>query len=220
MNTRILAACLLTSSFLAGCASDSVKNSDNPEVIYNAAVKFIEKSRYLDAIDHLNEIRHRFPQSRFAALAELKTGDMEFKQENYTEAAASYKVFVELYPNHAEAAYAAYQRALSYYNDTPDVEARDQGTARDANEVAEQLIARYPKSEYVPKAKELIVKGRRKLALKEAYVARFYERRGAKTAALKRWQLLLKDYADLKADPESAGLMAEAEKKTQQLGGS
>ncbi len=94
MKSLLFAVLALT--LLGGCASDSVKNSDNPEVIYNAAVKFIEKERYLDATEHLNEIRHRFPQSRFAALAELKSGDMEFKQENYTEAAAAYKVFVEL----------------------------------------------------------------------------------------------------------------------------
>lgn len=205
---------------VVGCASDSVKNSDNPEIIYNAALKFIERERYLDATEHLNEIRHRFPQSRFAALAELKSGDMEFKQENYTEAAAAYKVFLELYPTHAEAAYAQYQRALSYYNDTPDKEARDQSTARDAVEVAEQLIARYPQSEYAAKSKTLIIQARRKLALKEAYIAHFYERRGAKEAALKRWQGILEEYADLKADPESSALLAEAQKKAAQLGGS
>lgn len=202
---------------LAGCASDSVKNSDNPEVIYNAAVRFIERERYIDATEHLNEIRHRFPQSRFAALAELRTGDLEFKQENYTEAAAAYKVFVELYPNHAEAGYAQYRRALAYYNDTPDLTARDQAPARDAVDAAEGLVTRYPKSEYVPKAKEIIVKARRKLAEKEAYVARFYLRREAYASARARWEHLLKDFADLKDDPESKSLFSEAEQKVKEL---
>lgn len=196
---------------LSACASDSVKNSDNPEVIYNAAVNFIEKERYFDATEHLNEIRHRFPQSRFAALAELKTGDMEFKQDNFTEAAAAYKVFVDLYPTHSQAAYALYQRALSYYNDSPEKIARDQTTASDAAAICDQLTARYANSEFAAKAAELRVKARRKLAEKEAYVARFYERRDAPESARKRWQGILTDYADLKNDSESAKLLAEAE---------
>ncbi|MBS1984689.1 MAG: outer membrane protein assembly factor BamD [Bdellovibrionales bacterium] len=200
----------------AGCSSDSVKDSDNPEVIYNAAMKYIDRERYIDATDHFNEIRHRFPQSRFAALAELRTGDMEFKQENYTEAAAAYKVFVELYPNHAEAAYGQYQRALAYYNDTPEKTARDQSPARDAIEAAQQVITRYPQSEYVTKAKELIIKGRQKLAEKEAYVARFYERKEAYDSALKRWQGIVRDYGDLK-DGVLKDLIDEAQRKIVEL---
>lgn len=202
---------------LAACASDSVKNSEDPKVIYDAAVKFIDDERYLDAIDHLNEVRHRFPQSRYAALAELRTGDMEFKQENYVEAAAAYKVFVELYPTHADAPYAQYRRALSYLDDTPENPARDQSSARLAIEVAEALIARYATSKYVDNCKDVIVKSQRKLAEKEAYVARFYEKRGAFGAAAGRWKGLVKEFDALEKDKEIAKLLKEAKSNIDRL---
>jgi len=209
---------LLLALLLAACTSNSVKTSENPEEIYNAAVKLIDESSYLEASEHLGELKTRFPQSRFAALADLKTADMEFKQENYTEAAAAYGVFVELYPTHADAPYAQYQRAQSYFLDAPEKIARDQGPVADAVAAAEQLVKRYPDSQFVEKAKELLKKARLRLAEKEAYVARFYERRGEKGAALRRWQGLLVSFPDLKGFSEATPLLVEADEKIAELG--
>ncbi|MEO5666499.1 MAG: outer membrane protein assembly factor BamD, partial [Bdellovibrionota bacterium] len=91
---------------LVSCASNEKKNSENPEVVYNEAIRLLEDKNYLEATDFLQEVRRRFPQSRFAILAELKAADMDFVQDNFIEAAAAYGVFVDLYPNHAEAPYA------------------------------------------------------------------------------------------------------------------
>lgn len=196
------------------CSSTNVKNSEDPEVIYKEIVTLTEKDRFLEAGELVAEIRRRFPQSRFAALAELRNGDIYFKQENYTEAAAAYGVFVELYPNHADAPYAQYQRTLSYFNDTPENIARDQGPARDAVTAAEILATRYSKSEYATKAEEIRKKARLRLAEKEAYVARFYAKRGAKEASQNRWKSLLAAFPDLKAYTEAQKLLEEAEKNS------
>jgi outer membrane protein assembly factor BamD len=201
-------------TILSACSSTNVKNSEDPEVIYNEIVTLIEKDRFIEAGELVGEIRRRFPQSRFAALAELRNGDIFFKQDSYTEAAAAYGVFVELYPKHADAPYAQYQRTLSYFNDAPENIARDQGPARDAVIAAETLAARYPQSDFAAKAAEIRKKARLRLAEKEAYVARFYEKRGAKEAAKTRWQGLLVSFPDLKELPEAANLLKEAEKNS------
>ena len=44
------------------------------------------------------------PYSEKATLAELKIADIHFERESYEEAASYYQDFVELHPNHAEAA--------------------------------------------------------------------------------------------------------------------
>jgi len=198
---------LLALTLISGCASDVIKNSDNPETIYKAAKEYVDKSRFLEAGELINEIRTRFPQSRFAALAELQQADMLFKQDLYTEAAAAYGVFGELYPTHADAPYALYQKALSYYNDAPDEVARDQAPAADAASAAVSVVSKYPTSTFVEKAKELEKKARLKLANKEAYIAHFYEHRKAKKAALDRWQGLQKEFADISSIPEGASLL-------------
>jgi outer membrane protein assembly factor BamD len=200
-----------------GCASNELKNSENPEVVYKEGLRLLEDGDYLEASDFLNEVRRRFPQSRFAALAELKSADLEFQQDNFLEAAAAYGVFVELYPTHTEAPYALYQRALSYYNSAPELIARDQSSAGDAGRSAQQLLARYPQSAFVDKARALYEKSRLKLAQKEAYVARFYEKKERLEPALRRWKALLEEFPDLEKGETGKGLRAEAKDRVASL---
>jgi outer membrane protein assembly factor BamD len=203
--------------FAGACASDDIKSSENPEVIYNQAAEYVKKERFLEAGELIQEIRTRFPQSRFAALAELKQADIYFAQDLFTEAAAAYGVFVELYPNHTEAAYALFYRSTSYFNDAPELVARDQAPANDAIISADLLVKRYPKSEYVEKAKELIQKARFKLAEKEAYVAQFYERKEAPKSALKRWEGLKATFSDIKSLNEGQKLLELADQRIAKL---
>lgn len=205
--------CLL----LSACSSDAIKNSDDVEIIYKTTVEYVEKGRFLEAGELISEIRTRFPQSRYAALAELKQADIYFAQDMFAEAAAAYGVFVELYPNHSEAPYALYHRALSYYNDAPDEVARDQSPANDAAAAADSLVKRYPDSAFVEKSKELQKKARLKLAEKEAYVAHFYEHRHASVAAYRRWLGLKAMFTDIGQLPEGQKLLELAGERIAKL---
>lgn len=184
---------------LSACASDKLKRSDNPEVVYNEGVRLLEEDNdYLMATEFLNEVRRRFPQSRFATLAELKQADLEYVQDNYIEASALYGVFVKLYPNHPQADFALFREADSYFRESPSNTARDQSSAQQAILRAQRLVERYPTSTYVAQAKELIEKSRLKLAQKEAYIAAFYEKRRAWPSAVERWQTVVHQFSDLK----------------------
>lgn len=220
MNFRPGNLALLLVLGLAACSSNQLKNSENPEVIFNEGKRLLDNGSFIEAKEFFDEVRHRFPQSRFAALAELRSADLDFQQDNFTEAAASYGVFLDLYPTHSEAAYALYQKSLSYFNDTPTNVARDQSTAQSAASSADQLLHRYPDSEFATRARELFEKSRLRLAEKEAYVARFYERRGAKVAAFRRWEGLKRSYADLqkfKTQADAQKLYTEAVERSQIL---
>lgn len=211
---------LLLLLLVVGCSSNELKHSENPEIIFNEGKRLLDNGSYLESKEFFDEVRHRFPQSRFAALAELRSADIDFQQDNFTEAAAAYGVFLDLYPTHPEAAYALYQRALSFFNDTPEKVARDQSTARSSESSADQLMKRYPGSEYAAKARDLYERSRLKLAEKEAYVARFYEKRDAKLAAFRRWEGLKKSFGDLPTftgREDAKNLYAEAERRSSEL---
>lgn len=203
--------------FLASCASNELKNSENPEVVYNEAVRLIEDKSYLEASEFLQEVRRRFPQSRFAVLSELRSADIDFNQENFIEAAAGYGVFVELYPNHAEAPYALHRKAQSYYDAAPSNIARDQSSARDAVKAAQFFLRRYPSSSFKGEVEKIQIQSRLKLAEKEAYVARFYQKKSYTEPSIRRWQGLLKEFADIANTTEGAELLKEAQNSIAKL---
>ncbi|NCN42110.1 outer membrane protein assembly factor BamD [bacterium] len=216
MKNFILILFLATSVFYS-CASNELKNSDNPEIVYNEAVRLLEDESYLEASEFFAELRRRFPQSRFAVLAELRSADMDFNQENYIEAAAGYGVFVDLYPRHKEAPYALFRKAQSYFKSAPDLVARDQSSAKNAIVAAQAFLSRYPGAEYKKEVEQILNDSRLKLAQKEAYVARFYHKREAFEAAIRRWQLLIRDYADIKGSKEGDSLLKEATEQISRL---
>ncbi len=199
MKTTKFILSIITLITLGACASDELKRSKNPEVVFNEGVRLLEKEKdYLIATEFFNEVRRRFPQSRFATLSELKQADLEYSQDNFTEAAALYGVFVKLYPTHPQADYALYHEAESFFRDSPEKTARDQSSAAQALIRAKRLLERYPQSKHVAGAREIVQKSRLKLAQKEAYVAEFYENRKSWPAAIERWNIVINDYSDLK----------------------
>lgn len=217
LNSR-LALWIVAVTMLSSCSSTNLKSSEDPQVLYNEAVRLSGKDRYLEAGEYLAELKRRFPQSRFVALADLKTADMEFEQDNFAEAAAAYGVFVELFPNHSEAAYALHRKIIAHFKDAPDNPARDQGPAEDAVKSADLFLKRYASSPLKPEVEKLRIGSRLKLAQKEAYVARFYERRKATVAALGRWKNIQNRFGDIEAVDEGKKLLDETARAIQKLG--
>lgn len=180
-----------------GCSSIDKTDSENPEEIYQAATTLIKEEDYFAAREHIEAIKKRFPQSRFAYMADLRTADIEFAEENFTEAAAMYGVFVDLHPRHEEADYALFRKAKSFFLETPSRIARDQTPCLDAVAAAKLLLNKYPNSKYRAETATILFDARLKLAQKEAYIARFYERKEALDSANRRWLKILSTYADL-----------------------
>ena len=211
MNMKFL--WLLILIFWTGCASNKVNVAaeKDPQRLYNFGVEALKNGDYLEATDAFAEIKKRFSQSHFFALSELRTADNEYDQGNFAEAAATYENFVELYPTHPEAAYAQFRRAKSYMQNDPENEARDQSSAAQASAAATQLLNRYPDSKYTKEAREIYYKARFQLAKKEAYVARFYHKKGFLQASEQRWKKIPAEFQDLKDYSPAKNLWKEVE---------
>ena len=72
-------------------------------------------TNYDKVFDILKEIQIRYPYTKYAALAELRSGDVYFKKKEYTLAAEEYENFITNHPGHKELDYAMYRLGLSYY---------------------------------------------------------------------------------------------------------
>ncbi len=208
---------LILSLALFACSSTDLKDSESPEVIYNEGKRLLNERDFLIADEYFSEVRRRFPQSRFAVLAQLATADLEYEQENYLEAATIYGVFVDQYPRHEEAAFAQFRRADSYFKSAPEKVARDQSQIVEAISASRDFLRRYPQSPLKEKVLKILESGRLRLAQKEAYVAAFYEKKDKDMAALGRWKALKDDYDDIGAHSEGAALLKRADERIARL---
>ncbi|HSC34526.1 MAG TPA: outer membrane protein assembly factor BamD [Thermodesulfobacteriota bacterium] len=226
--TKILAVLILTASllFVINCGSKKVPKDLTDEQLYDAAIKeltadkggfpWIFRGRDYDMIfAYLKEIQLRYTYSPYAALAELRTGDAYFQKEEYEQAAIEYEEFLKRHPGHAEAPYATYRLALSYYKEikSPD---RDPLDTRLALQWFNTFIEKYPDSPLAPDARERALRCRDRLARREIYIGNFYSRRDNYKAAADRYKIVVDDYNDTQRYQEALYLLGKAYAKSDQ----
>ncbi len=226
--TKILAVLILTVSllFVINCGSKKVPKDLTDEQLYDAAIKeltadkggfpWIFRGRDYDMIfTYLKEIQLRYTYSPYAALAELRTGDAYFQKEEYEQAAIEYEEFLKRHPGHAEAPYATYSLALSYYKEinSPD---RDPLNTRLALQWFNTFIEKYPDSPLVPDARERALRCRDRLARREIYIGNFYSRRDNYKAAADRYKIVVDDYNDTQRYQEALYLLGRSYAKSDQ----
>jgi outer membrane protein assembly factor BamD len=223
---------LLASSMACGNSSMSKKDStrkmldpdDDARSGYERALLDFRRGDCLTAEPMFREIRREFPYSRFAALAELRIGDCQFKNEAYPEAIQTYRQFVRIRPSHKEIPYARFRIAEAYYNQipggwfmTPPAAERDQSAARDALIQLRRFVVDYPDDQRVPKANELMEKCMSLLAAHELYVARFYLKRDAYRGVISRLTGLLTAYPGSGVEREALLLLGQVYLKAKEV---
>jgi outer membrane protein assembly factor BamD len=207
-------ALLCAAVVLAGCAGgkDSLDitkpvtgaEATNAERAYKRGLAEKADKNYIEATRFLEWVRSNFPYSQYASLSELAIADMAFEREDWAAAAAAYQDFVKSHPSHPRADYAAFRVGLANYQDKPSdlwllppsLE-KDQTPIRSALDALQRFVISYPKSEYVPKARDIINACRERLAAHDRYVADFYWKRNAWKGAAGRYISLADTYGDL-----------------------
>ena len=124
-----------------------------------------------------DEVERQHPYSVWARRAQLMSAFNYYLAEKYPDAISSARRFVTIHPGNAEAPYAQYLIAMSYYQQIPDV-TRDQTTTQSASDAFGELIRRYPDTRYAADARLKLDLITDHLAGKEMEVGRFYERSG------------------------------------------
>jgi len=212
MRPTICRALLLVA--LCACASggsgvDITKpvtgaEASNAAKAYEKGMQEKKDHNPLEATRYFEYVRNNFPYSQYAALAQLAIADMAYERDDWSQAATLYQDFVKSHPSHPKADYAAFRAGMAYFNDRPsDVlllppgYEKDQAPVRQALEALNRFVSGYPKSEYVPKAREMIHDCRELLARHERYVAEFYWKRQQWRGAAGRYMTLADTYGDL-----------------------
>jgi outer membrane protein assembly factor BamD len=86
-----------------------------------------------------------------------------------------------------------YLVGASYFDQIPDVN-RDQGRTEKAIAALEEVIRKFPDSEYAASARKKIEEGRDQLAAKEMDIGRYYEKKKLLTGAINRFKVVVTRY--------------------------
>jgi len=193
----------VTVSLSNGCSSIETRDVSTPEGAFKSAEDFEKDERFEEAIAKYQDVKNKFPYSRFAADAELKIADLQFKREAYPEAQGAYQLFKEFHPKHPQSDYVTFRLGLSYYNQLPPTIDRDLALADKAILYFDETVNSYPNSPYAKEAREKREAALKMLAQKELYIANFYVKQNQFDSARGRYETILKSYPNLGYDSEA-----------------
>lgn len=194
-----LAGLLLVVFLLHGCAWFNSKPDETPaEDLTKQGLEYFNSGKYYRALETFKIVKERFPFSRFSLLAELKSADCEYYQDNFPEAVELYKEFEKNHPTNEAIPYVVFQIGRGHYYQIDTID-RDTSQAQEAIKVFARLVRTFPKSSYIVEANILSERARFFLADNELYVAEFYFRTRKYLPAKGRAEFLLANYGDTKA---------------------
>lgn len=196
---------------LAACGgSDTVQVlEDRPvEELYNQGMDQLAEGQYFAATLSFDEVERQHPFSIWAPRAQVMSAYAHFRADQYDDAINAADRFIQLHPSHEIAPYAHYLKAITYYEQIVDV-ARDQAITRNALAALDDVITRYPDSDYARDAKLKRDLAFDHLAGKEMQVGRYYQREGSLVAAMNRFTYVLVNYQTTSHAPEALHRLVE-----------
>ena len=179
------------------------------EDLYNTALDDLAAGEFQQARVGYEEVDRQHPYSVWATKAQLMAAFAAYQQADYDEAIVALDRFIELHPGNRDTAYAYYLKALSYYEQIADV-ARDQRITELALSSLQDVVTRFPGTDYARDAALKIDLARDHLAGKQMEIGRYYLRQGQYTAAINRFRTVVEDYQTTSHVPEALHRIAEA----------
>lgn len=206
--------------FLSACNSDKTDDIESTELAYyESAQSSLRSNNYANAVSKLQFLEARFPFGRYAQQAQLEIIYAYYRSAQPEAARAAADRFIRLHPRHPNVDYAYYLKGLASFDEDQnflarlfpmDPSTRDPGAARDSFNDFDQLIRRFPNSEYAPDAQKRMQYLRNLLAASEINVARYYIHRGAYVAAANRGRYVFENLQGTAAVPDALAVMVEA----------
>jgi outer membrane protein assembly factor BamD len=216
----VLVGLVLLSLPLGGCGTgalwDKFTNKDDKFVdepadkLYNEGLFLMNQDKDTKgAAKKFEEVDRQHPYSEWARKSLLMSAYAYYQAGDYDNCIGSATRYVTLHPGSQDAAYAQYLIAASHYDQIPDI-SRDQGRTEKAIAALEEVIRKYPTSEYANTAKQKLEGARDQLAGKEMDVGRYYMSKRDYAAAINRFKTVVTRYQTTRHVEEALARLTEA----------
>lgn len=215
---------LCLSLFLQACNSFSDEKKGEyagwtEEQFISASKEALANEKYKKAIKLLEQLDSRYPFGPHSAQTQLDLTYAYYKNGDSEAALASADRFIKTHPRHQNVDYAYYLKALINFNREmgfidryvpSDSTQRDTLFTETAYQSFNELVRRFPNSQYVADSKQRMVFLRNAIARHELHVARFYMDREAYVAAANRANYILQNFPNTPAVPYALEIQVKA----------
>lgn len=210
MKFQILIPLVVSLSFFAACSEEgNIYESMSPKQIYDDAQRQVNEALYDDAAATFEEIERLHPYSDWARRGTINAAYYYGRINDYEKSRSAANRFLASYPGDRNAAYAKYLVAMSYYDQLDD-RGRDQENTMEALKELQAVTAEYPGSDYARSAELKFQLAANHMASNEMEIGRFYLKRGNYTAAINRFQYVIREYETTAHVPEALHRLVEA----------
>lgn len=181
--------------FVAGCSSTPKEDEthQSAEQLYNQAYEELERTAYKKVAEGFEKVELEHPYSKWATKAKLMGAYAYYKDQQYDDAIISLDRFIKFHPGNKDIAYAYYMKALCYYEQIGGVE-KDQSDTQKALNALQQVVLRFPDTDYAKDARLKMDLARDHLAGKEMEIGRYYLNQNNYLSALNRFSVVVVEY--------------------------
>ena len=179
------------------------------EDLYNHAMDLMLAKNFTAAAVAFDDVERQHPYSVWATKAQIMAAYTYYQENEYDEAILAAKRFINLHPGNRDVDYAYYLVAISYYEQISDV-GRDQKMTELAFSSLEEVVRRFPDSNYARDAILKINLTRDHLAGKEMEIGRYYQSSGQHIAAINRFRIIVEKFQTTSHVPEALLRLTES----------
>jgi outer membrane protein assembly factor BamD len=208
-----VATLVLAGVTLSGCSlfdKDVVLPEEPADKLYNEGLYLLNnKKNPKDAAKKFEEVDRQHPYSEWARKALIMSAYAYYESGNYDDCINSARRYVTLHPGSPDAAYAQFLIGSSYFDQIPEI-SRDQERAEKAVQTLDEVVRKYPNSEYAVAAKRKIEMARDQLAGKEMEIGRYNLTQHNYIGAINRFKIVVTRYQTTRHVEEALLRLTEA----------
>ncbi len=202
-------------------------NNENPEFYYSEAMIEFENENYDLALEKFKDLQIKFPLSSEAVQSQIMSAFIDYVRMNYIEAIFKLDRVIQRYPSYKNNDYTYYLKAMCYYEQIENEQLDGENNIL-ALEGFQQIVNRFPKSEYARDSEQKIISINANIAAKHMNIGFFYLKRKKYLAALNRYKKVINEHSQSKFTPEALhrlveiyytlGMLEDAKKAASTLG--
>jgi outer membrane protein assembly factor BamD len=196
---------------LGACSSTEAVLPDEPaDKLYNEGLYILnQQKKPKDAAKKFEEVDRQHPYSEWARKSLIMSAYAYYEAREYSDSITAARRYITLHPGSQDTAYAQYLIGSSLFDQIADI-SRDQERTERAVNALEEVVRKYPTSEYATAAKQKITMARDQLAGKEMEIGRYYMNKRNYTGAINRFKVVVTRYQTTRHVEEALLRLTEA----------